>query len=432
MRWRVRRTAIVCVDDEEMVLTSLKRQLRHHFGSEYQIEVAADGIEALEIIEDLANDGIALSVIISDYIMPVMRGDELLKRVHMREPNAITILLTGHANTEGVTNAVNYANLYRYIAKPWEQTDLILTVTEALRSYAQRKQLAEHVEALQVSNRKLEHLNGSLELLVAARTAELQEAYLTLKTLHNRMEGDLAFARQIQQGLLPYPEVTWKMLDIACYTAPAQELGGDFYRYQEINESRFALMIGDISGKGVSAALLMAVSMTLLDTSLHQTLLPTERMVWLDQAIAHYAITHRQNCALCYGEFELCADGSLQSTLVNAGGIAPFIRRQNRELEWHQIGGFALGQGLGTMSEYEHMTVSLFKGDMVILVSDGVVEAKNRYNEMFGFERLEEALINSDPRSASDMVYHLVMEIKQFVDTCDPVDDITIVVALVS
>jgi serine phosphatase RsbU (regulator of sigma subunit) len=426
------KTAIVCVDDEEIVLSSLKRQLRRHFGHEYLIEVAADGDEALEVIEELTNDGIALSVIISDYIMPAMRGDELLKRVHVMEPRAVTILLTGHANTEGVTNAVNHANLYRYIAKPWEQTDLILTVTEALRSYAQEKKLEEHIEALEVANRQLEHMNESLEIQVAARTAELQEAYSNLKILHNRMEHDLTFAREIQQGLLPAAQARWNMLEVACYSLSAHELGGDFYRYQEIDPSRFAVMVGDVSGKGVSAALLMAVSITLLDTSLHQELPPEQRMVWLDQAVAHYAESHRQNCALSTVEFVVNPDQAVEACIVYAGGIAPFIRRQSGKIEWPEIGGFALGQRFGALHDYQQMTLSLSRGDMVILVSDGVVEAKNVRDEMFGFERVERAIAGSMAKNAAEMTGHLVAEVSQFVDGYEPADDLTIVVARIT
>ncbi len=429
------KTAIVCVDDEEIVLSSLKRQLRRHFGNEYLIEVAADGDEALEVIEELTSDGIALSVVISDYIMPAMRGDELLKRVHVMVPRAVTILLTGHASTEGVTNAVNHANLYRYIAKPWEQTDLILTVTEALRSYAQEKKLEEHIQALEVANRQLGNMNESLEIQVAARTAELQEAYSNLKILHNRMEHDLTFAREIQQGLLPAAQARWNMLEVACYSLSAHELGGDFYRYQEIDPARFAVMVGDVSGKGVSAALLMAVSITLLDTSLHQDLPPAQRMAWLDQAIAHYAESHRQNCALSSVEFVVAPenrDHAVEACIVNAGGIAPFVRRQSGMVEWPEVGGFALGQRLGALHDYQQMTLSLSRGDMVILVSDGVVEAKNVRDEMFGFERVERAIASTMALDAAEVVQQLVAEVRQFVNGWEPADDLTIVVARIT
>ena len=143
---------IVCVDDEIMVLISLRDQLAYHLGSNYNIELAESAEEALEIFEELRQEEIEVPLIISDQIMPGMKGDELLIQIHAQYPKTLKILLTGQASAEAVGNAVNAANLYRYIAKPWDKADLCLTVTEALRSYAQDKQLAEQNEALKTIN----------------------------------------------------------------------------------------------------------------------------------------------------------------------------------------------------------------------------------------------------------------------------------------
>jgi class 3 adenylate cyclase/FixJ family two-component response regulator len=150
---------ILCVDDEKIVLVSLKQQLRRLFGHDYAIETAESGDEALEIAEELFEDGIELPLIISDQIMPGMKGDELLAEVHALSPKTLTIMLTGQANVNAVGSAVNHANLYRYIAKPWEQADLGLTVTEAVRSYFQDKALDEQNDILQQLHRNLKQLN---------------------------------------------------------------------------------------------------------------------------------------------------------------------------------------------------------------------------------------------------------------------------------
>ena len=167
---------IICVDDERMVLTSLRDQLTYQIGAEYNIELAESAEEALEILEEFEEDEIEVPLVITDQIMPEMKGDELLIKIQERYPKTLKILLTGQANAEAVGNAVNYANLYRYISKPWDVPDLNLTVTEALRSYAQDKQLAEQNESLQKINRELEDLNTSLEQKVAERTTQLQQA----------------------------------------------------------------------------------------------------------------------------------------------------------------------------------------------------------------------------------------------------------------
>ncbi|MEW6493832.1 MAG: response regulator [Cyanobacteriota bacterium] len=178
---------IVCVDDERLVLVSLRDQLAHHLGNEYSIELAQSGEEALEIFEELREEEIDIPLIISDQIMPGMKGDELLVKIHADYPKTLKILLTGQASADAVGHAVNCANLYRYIAKPWDKTDLCLTVSEALRSYAQDKQLAEQNEALQKINTELALLNTSLEKKVADRTAELATAEAELRGIFAAM-----------------------------------------------------------------------------------------------------------------------------------------------------------------------------------------------------------------------------------------------------
>lgn len=167
---------IVCVDDERLVLVSLRDQLTPYFGQDYDIELAESGEEALEIFEELQAEGIEIPLAIADQMMPSMNGDELLIALHQKYPKTLKILLTGQANTEAIVNAVNRANLYRYIGKPWDAGDLRLTMAEALRSYAQDKQLTAQNETLQKINRELEQLNTSLEKKVSERTAQLEEA----------------------------------------------------------------------------------------------------------------------------------------------------------------------------------------------------------------------------------------------------------------
>lgn len=167
---------VLCVDDEKPVLESIKEQLRSSLDGDYIIETAESGPDALDIIDDLSAEGLEVGVIISDQIMPEMKGDELLKIVHCRSPRTLKILLTGQADAEAVGSAVNHANLYRYLSKPWQMTDFLMTVKEALRSYAQDKKLEEQNIELQKINQTLEELNVSLEQKVIERTAELTHA----------------------------------------------------------------------------------------------------------------------------------------------------------------------------------------------------------------------------------------------------------------
>ncbi len=168
--------AIICVDDERVVLISLRDQLANHLGNDYEIELAETGEEALEIFEELQQEGIEIPVIIADQIMPGMKGDELLIQIHAHYPQTLKIMLTGQASADAVGNALNHANLYRYISKPWETTDLCLTVYEAIRSFSQTRQLARQNKELLQKNQQLEQLNKSLEQKVTERTSQLQQA----------------------------------------------------------------------------------------------------------------------------------------------------------------------------------------------------------------------------------------------------------------
>ncbi|MGL5061140.1 MAG: adenylate/guanylate cyclase domain-containing protein [Microcoleus sp.] len=158
---------IVCVDDEKTVLRSLKAELQQAIDNDCIIEIAEGGQEALELIVELLEDGYEVPLIISDHIMPDMKGDELLRRVHIISPKTLKIMLTGQADIEAVANAIANANLYRYIAKPWQQEDLSFTVKEAVNSYLQNKQLAEQNAQLQEMNRELAQLNLDQALLIA-------------------------------------------------------------------------------------------------------------------------------------------------------------------------------------------------------------------------------------------------------------------------
>ncbi len=159
---------ILCVDDERVVLNGLQSQLGRDFGATHTIELAESGEEALELIRELLEAGSNIPVVISDQLMPGIKGHELLRRIHEITPATYTVLLTGQSDLEAVTAAVNHANLYRYLTKPWEGNDLLLTVKEALKGFYQDKQL-------ELQNKLLERHNKELEKLVNERTQQLQD-----------------------------------------------------------------------------------------------------------------------------------------------------------------------------------------------------------------------------------------------------------------
>lgn len=158
---------ILCVDDEKIVLESLRSELEGELPQPYALEFAESGDEALEVIAELLEAGDELVLIVTDYIMPGFKGDEVLVKVYEESPNSRQIMLTGQASLEGITNAINNAKLYRYISKPWEKSDLLLTIREALKSHEQERQ----IQAYQ----------ATLEDTVRQRTRALEQALAELR-----------------------------------------------------------------------------------------------------------------------------------------------------------------------------------------------------------------------------------------------------------
>jgi len=146
---------ILCVDDERIVLLSLKSELRGKFGHEARIETADSGEEALALIDELEAEGVPLALVISDLRMPGMGGDVLLSRVREKRPDALKVLLTGFADLDAVANAINNAGLYRYLTKPWRREDLVLTVRGALKSWQDERMIEE-------KNRTIEMMTVSM------------------------------------------------------------------------------------------------------------------------------------------------------------------------------------------------------------------------------------------------------------------------------
>jgi CheY-like chemotaxis protein len=126
---------ILCVDDERIVLLSLRDQLAKHFGDRYRYEVAESADEAWEVIEELYAEGTRIMTIVSDWLMPGVRGDEFLIQVHQRFPDIVTVLLTGHADAAAVERARQHANLHAYISKPWNEQTLIDIIKSGLEKF---------------------------------------------------------------------------------------------------------------------------------------------------------------------------------------------------------------------------------------------------------------------------------------------------------
>jgi len=129
------KNVILCVDDEKIILNSLKVQLKDEFGKEYQYETAENAEDAEELIDELIDEGLHVLIIVSDWLMPGIKGDEFLIKIHEKHPQIVKIMLTGHAAEESIENAKKHANLHKCLSKPWTAEELTSSIREGLKIF---------------------------------------------------------------------------------------------------------------------------------------------------------------------------------------------------------------------------------------------------------------------------------------------------------
>ena len=153
---------IICVDDEISVLETLQEQLRERFGQSHEIEIAESAENALALIDEIQESGEVIEVIISDQVMPGMKGDKFLEEIHRKLPDAIKILLTGQAGLDSAIRAINHGGLSRYVEKPWNIDLLSRDIQELITKFRQNlenqhmlKELNRRIQELEKENQEL-------------------------------------------------------------------------------------------------------------------------------------------------------------------------------------------------------------------------------------------------------------------------------------
>jgi len=232
------------------------------------------------------------------------------------------------------------------------------------------------------------------------------------------VEQELLVARRIQQASLPKEVPTLKGWEIAPHYRPAREVGGDFYDFFELDDGQFGLVVGDATGKGMPAALVMATTCGMLRAVAKSSNSPGEVLERVNEALS--ARIPPNMFVTCF--YALLDPETGRLTYANAGHDLPYLRRGNDAVELR-----ARGMPLGLMSgvAYEEGHDFLKEGDAILFYSDGLVEAHNQHREMFGSPRLRGLITEHDEeRSLGDF---LLEELYSFTgEGWEQEDDITL------
>ncbi|OIQ84086.1 hydrogenase transcriptional regulatory protein hupR1 [mine drainage metagenome] len=187
-------SSILCVDDEPSILSALRRLFR---SKGMEVRLADSGRAGLEMLQAQGAD-----LVISDMRMPEMDGVAFLEQVRQRWPGTMRLLLTGYADVSSIMGAINRGEIYRYIAKPWDDNDIILVVQGALQQRAMEQEQHRLQNLIEVQNEQLKVLNTGLEIKVAERTAELEQANHALQGANERLKSNFITSIKVFTGLI--------------------------------------------------------------------------------------------------------------------------------------------------------------------------------------------------------------------------------------
>jgi serine phosphatase RsbU (regulator of sigma subunit) len=262
----------------------------------------------------------------------------------------------------------------------------------------------------------------STQTAPAVRVAQLVRQQQQEAQERERIEQELRIARLIQQTLLPKTLPELPGYDVAAYYQPAREVGGDFYDFLELEDGRLGLVVGDVTDKGVPAALVMATTRTMLRASAQRLFSPGEVLRRVNDALVTdippnmfitclYAILDIESGRLVY---------------ANAGHDLPYRRRAGRSEGADELRARGMPLGLMPGMGYEEKEIVLERGESVLFYSDGLVEAHDTQREMFGFPRLQ-GLVGTHRSGGSSLIGFLLSELSRFTgEDWEQEDDITL------
>ena len=377
---------ILSVDDEsdlELLLTQyFRRKIRK---GEYEFSFAHNGLEALALLVKNKD----YDIILSDINMPEMDGLTLLTKVNeMRNPALKCIMVSAYGDMGNIRQAMNNG-AFDFATKPIDLDDLSVTIEKAV----------EQINYIRMS----------------------QQEHTQLESI----KGDLAVAREIQQAILPrifppFPE-NQHQLDIAASMNAAKDVGGDFYDFFRIDEDRIGFVIADVSGKGIPAAIFMAVSRTLIRATGIRGGKPSDCLTYSNQLLANESV----DCMFVTVFYGIYTISTGEITYCNAGHNPPYILKPDGSTEVLPMPqDFLVGAIEGL--EYHDQQMKLEPGETLVMFTDGVNEAMNIDFKEFGDDRLEASLKKCAGLDCQQIIDTVKADVAEFVGEAEQSDDITL------
>ena len=376
---------ILVVDDEPDLEVLIRQRFRKQIrDEELRFEFAQNGVQALQKLEEHLD----VSVILSDINMPEMDGLTLLERIAERNnPSLKSVIISAYGDMENIRTAMN-RGAFDFLTKPIDFADLELTLQKTMQQ----------LELIRKG------LKASDELVAVQR--------------------DLSTATRIQQSLLPktFPPFPHRPeVDVYAEMLTAKEVGGDFYDYYFIDEDRLAFAVGDVSGKGIPAAIYMAVSRTLLKAIAHQIVNPGEVLRKLNTLL----IPESDASTFVTVFFGVLNIRSGEVQFSNGGHNLPYHLRSTGEVEQLPMtDGMLLGKIPHV--DFETKRIHLSKGDRMFVYTDGVSEAMDSEMNQYQEERLESYLKTTGGNTIQDLAKGSIADLKKHTRGAPQSDDITV------
>ena len=373
-------TRLLVVDDEEDLELLIRQKFRRLIRQgEIDFVFAHNGEEALAKLHE--NPDIRL--VLSDINMPVMDGLTLLSQLESVRPEIRAVIVSAYGDMDNIRTAMN-RGAFDFVTKPIHFDDLEITIHKTLK----------HIQTMQ-------------------QALEARDRLVTIKR-------ELEVATEVQQSVLPPNRSTSDTHDIQALMIPAREIGGDFYNFFSLDETTVGLVIADVSGKGIPAALFTMVTQMLLKNTAKNFMSPARCLSDVNELLAE----NNDACVFVtvfYGLLDL-RDGTFR--YCNGGHNPPRLMRSDAGIEeLPTTGNVVLGVFPG--HDYVDTEVRLAPGDSLFLYTDGITEAQNAHNEEFGEERLDAALASLKQAGTHDVTNGVVEAVHRFVDGAPQSDDIT-------